>query len=135
VQAIGASERERRSGGDGAGESKLGLLDGRGSLTLVRDGAGAIVRGSGSWRPTNGELDYEDLCELLRPGAALVYKGPARDEAADAGGWIAVELEVEITSVERCAAESDGAGSPGGLVRLEVRGNAGSVWEPPPPEV
>jgi hypothetical protein len=133
VQAAGASERKKRSSADGLGQSKLGLLDGRGSLVLNRDGSGAVIAGSGYWRPENGDFSYDDLRELLRPGAALVYQGPARDETAGVPEWTAVELEVEITAVERCAPlTEDGCSS--ALVRLAVRGSADSVWQPPPAE-
>jgi hypothetical protein len=133
VQATGASERKQRSSGDGSGDSKLGLLDGRGSLVLNRDGSGAVIAGTGYWRPHNGDFSYDELRELLRPGAALVFQGPARNETAGVPEWMAVELEVEITAVERCAPMTqDGRSS--ALVRLAVRGNAESLWQPPPPE-
>jgi hypothetical protein len=133
VQATGASERKKRSSVDGLGQSKLGLLDGSGSLVLNRDGSGAVIAGSGYWRPENGDFSYDDLRELLRPGVALVYQGPARDETAGAQEWTAVELEVEITAVERCApATADDTSS--ALVRLAVRGNADELWEPSPPQ-
>jgi hypothetical protein len=134
VQATGASERKKRPSVDGLGESKLGLLDGRGSLDLIRDVSGAIKEGRGSWRPDNGDFSYDDLRELLRPGATLIYQGPARYETAGVQEWMAVNLEVEITAVERCAPAAEDGLPSGAVVRLAVRGKADSVWDPPPPE-
>ncbi|MEX2542419.1 MAG: hypothetical protein WD314_11450 [Trueperaceae bacterium] len=103
------------------GECKLGLLDGLGGLTLVRDASGAIVRGRGAWRPHTGSLGYDDLRELFRPGAALTYQGPACDETAEARRWDEVSLEVEITAVERCGANTEEVRPSESLIRLEVR--------------
>lgn len=91
-------------------ESRLGLLDGLGALTLVRDSTGEVVSARGAWRPVNEDLDLEALRELFRPGAALTYQGPALDESA-ADEWSDVRLEVEITGVERCGEEAEPAGS------------------------
>lgn len=103
---------ESRKGLASLGVCRLGLLDGLGELKLVRATGGTVLRGSGVWQPSE-ELGYDDLRELFRPGAFLLYQGPASDETAGDGVWHEVRLEVEVTSVERC---TDGAGGNGALV-------------------
>jgi hypothetical protein len=100
-------------------DSKLGLLDGLGLIELVRGDDGSIVRGRGSWQPLNGDLGYEDLRELLRPGVSLPFRGRAVELLAGRRAWGEVEIEVEVVAVEHSTAA---AGlSPVNTVRLEVR--------------
>lgn len=101
------------------GVCRLGLLDGLGELKLVRATGGTVVCGSGVWQPTE-ELGYDDLRELFRPGAFLLYQGPASDDTTLDGGRHEVRLEVEVTSVERCGHSGQDVGTNGSLIRLQI---------------
>lgn len=104
----------------GVGSSRLGLLEGLGTLRLTEDSAARLVSGTGLWGPRNGELRYEDLQELFPPGAVLLYRGPAQQEGSQEGSnepQREVSLEVEVAGVESRPAWVD---RPTSILRLTV---------------
>lgn len=120
-QTSGDGKGYGRGGLPSLGVCRLGLLDGLGELKLVRTSGGAVLRGSGVWQPTE-ELGYDDLRELFRPGALLLYQGPASDDTAGEDSWHEVRLEVEVTSVERCGPGDLDFDPRASLIRLQISG-------------
>src|SRR5690554_1202213 len=118
----GTSRNSLRALGLELRRSRLGLLDGLGALRLQHDASGSVVGGAGVWCPTDDELDHQDLLELFRPGVALTYRGPVwrdrpsvdaalgTDGSAGAATELEdVELEVEVSTVERLATGAAGS--------------------------
>lgn len=90
--------------------SQLGLLEGRGGLTVTRDEDGAVVGGRGWWHSTEGDLLPEDIAAIFKPGGAVTFEGPIYDGVDDEPVVEQVVVEVEITRVE-CASHSEGDAS------------------------